>query len=74
MIATPLAPTGAVDLDYVALCLAEQIVRIKISATHYGGQVDAGALLMRPLYAVADTLGIEAQVAGLVEESLPEVA
>lgn len=74
MIATPLAPTGAVDLDYVALCLAEQIVRIKISATHYTSQVDAGTLLMRPLYAVAATLGIEAQVEVLVEESLPEAA
>ena len=65
---------GTVDLDYVAVCLAEQIVRIRISATHYARHGDASGLLARPLYAVAATLGIEMRVEEMVDEAMPRVA
>ena len=65
---------STVDLDYVAICLAEQIVRIRISSTNYGRQGDASGLLARPLYAVAATLGIEMLVEEMVDEAMPKVA
>lgn len=69
--------TSVVDLDYVALCLTEQIVRIRLSATHYasdrGEPYDTARMLARPLYAVAAALDITSEVEALVTESLARI-
>jgi hypothetical protein len=67
-----------VELDYVAVCLAEQIIRVRISAGHFLASSRSGsdpsALLTRPLYAVAATLGLEQRVTELVDEALVTAA
>ena len=69
------AEMGAVELDYVAVCIAEQIVRIKISAVRrkQTDQLahDTSPILTRPLTALAGTLGIRRQVEALVADALP---
>jgi hypothetical protein len=69
------AEMGAVELDYVAVCIAEQIVRIKISAVRrkQGNEQahDTSPVLTRPLTALASTLGIRRQVEALVADALP---
>lgn len=71
-------PSGMVDLDYVAVCIAEQIVRIKISAVRRMRQNeyanDPSPMLTRPLRALAASLGIAKQVENLVAEALPGAA
>jgi hypothetical protein len=64
-----------VDLDYVAVCIAEQIVRIKISAVHHAAASDhaheTSVLLARPLCTLAQSLGIKEHVDALVSDALP---
>jgi hypothetical protein len=67
--------TTAVDLEYVAVCIAEQIVRIKLSAARRqlaNDQAhDTSPALTRPLIALAITLGIHRQVKEHVADALP---
>jgi hypothetical protein len=64
----------AVDLDYVALCIAEQVVRIKLSTARHlrssDRASDASPLLTQPLYALATTLGIKDTVVDMVSDAL----
>src|SRR5688572_21672544 len=70
----PPATSMAVDLDYVALCIAEQVVRIKLSTTRHlrshDRASDASPLLTQPLYALATTLGIRDKVVDMVSDAL----
>jgi hypothetical protein len=67
--------TNPVDLDYVAVCIAEQIVRIKLSAARRKRDneqaQDTSPALTRPLIALAMTLGIRDRVQSLVADALP---
>jgi hypothetical protein len=66
---------ATVDLEYVAVCIAEQIVRIKLSAARRqltNDQAhDTSPVLTRPLIALAITLGIHQQVKEHVADALP---
>lgn len=63
------------DLDYIAICIAEQVVRVKISVAHLTTDSEraheSGVLLTRPLIALASTLGVKERVDRLVAEALP---
>ena len=79
MITTPEVFAGeAVDLDDVSPCIAEQIVRVKLSAARYmrGPQQgnDTSPLLTAPLYALATALGIRERVLELVSDALAGAA
>jgi hypothetical protein len=64
-----------VERDYVAICIAEQIVRVKIAVTRgiRAGttSAEAGQVVLRPLNSLATTLGVREQVDTLVAEVLP---
>lgn len=72
---TPTGDNTAVDLEYVAVCIAEQIVRIKLSAARRqlanDRAHDTSSALTRPLVALAMTLGIHQQVKQHVADALP---
>jgi hypothetical protein len=72
--ATQSSATMAIDLDYVALCIAEQVIRIKLSTARHlrssDRANDASPLLTQPLYALATTLGIKDKVVDMVSDAL----
>lgn len=65
---------GQIERTYVAYCIASEIVRIKRSADKYmrtGEQArDLSRLLMQPLEALADRLGMTTAVEALVRDAL----
>jgi hypothetical protein len=73
MLPSPAAPTVALDREYVALCLAEQIVRIQLIADHHRqadpGVLDLGPALLAVLVRLATSLGLREEVLALVVEA-----
>lgn len=71
--ATPQA-AGLVDREYVAVCIAAELLRVRVAATRYPAADDVAgdvsSLIARPLRSIADVLGISAQVDSLIGDTL----
>ena len=70
----PTDPTVELDREYVALCLAEQIIRVWLGADRHRpaddpGAGDLGPALLAVLVRLATNLGLRAEFLALVAEA-----
>ena len=85
MLVTPVAPAESattetapaepptIELEYLAVCIAEQVVRITLLAARRQQANDqALTILSQPLMALATSLGILDQVRNYVADALPD--
>jgi hypothetical protein len=68
------AAASAVEREHVALCLAEQVVRVRLAAARLAAQTPGGRdvswPLLEPLLRAAAALGLRERVLALADEAL----